>query len=260
MIKVETIKVLKDNYCYLLTDAKTGKRAVVDAGNAAEIIAHIESIGGTLDWVMLTHHHFDHVNGIGDLRKRFGTKVVGSQRERMLSPPMDVGLKAGEVFELGESKAQVIDVRGHTMGHIAFYFAEDKSLFSGDALFSMGCGRLFEGTAKETWEGLMRMRQLPPDTKVYFGHEYTLDNAQFALKIDGENQGLKQYIAGFEKMQSEGKQTAPVLMADEAKYNPFLRGDDAEIQKAMGMEGAEPFEVFGEIRKQKDTFTPEKPY
>jgi len=260
MIKVETIRLLKDNYCYLLTDAKTGTRGVVDAGSSEEIIAYIEKIGGGLDWVLLTHHHFDHVNGIQKLREHFGLKVVGSERERMLSPPMDVGLESGEVFKLGESSAKIIDVRGHTMGHIAFYFEEDKSLFSGDALFSLGCGRLFEGTAKEAWEGLLRMRQLPADTKVWFGHEYTLDNAEFALKIDGDNESLKSYIANFEKMQQAGKQTAPVLMGDEAKHNPFLRGDDPAMAKQMGMENAEPFEVFGKIRSEKDAFTPKKPY
>lgn len=225
-ISAQSVPILKDNYAWLLKDSETGATAIVDPADAKPIIAAIEAQGGRLDMILLTHHHADHTAGVDEVRAHFNCKVVGAAADAHRLPKLDVAVKEGDMVPLGNAKGQVIDTPGHTRGQINFFFPEGPVLLSGDTLFSLGCGRLIEGTAGEMFESLRKLAALPGDTKVCCGHEYTESNAKFALTVDPDNAALKVRVAEVQKQRAAGKPSVPSLMSDERAANPFLLAKD----------------------------------
>lgn len=251
-LEIEVIPVLSDNYSYLLRDPETGETACVDPAVAAPVLDRLQARGLGLDWILATHHHGDHVAGIPELKQKTGCKVLGPAGEQVEIAGVDRTLEEGERISVGSSEALVLETPGHTAGHISYWFEQDRALFCADTLFSLGCGRLFEGTPATMWSSLLKLRALPDDAKVYCGHEYTLSNARFALTVDPENKALRSMVARIERQRAEEEPTIPSLLGEEKEANPFLRPDDPAIRSLLGMEDASDAEVFGEIRRRKD--------
>jgi len=253
-LEILTIPCLTDNYAFLIHDSTSRVTTLVDAPEAAPISAVLESRGWGLDFVLLTHHHWDHVDGLEDLRKKYQPKIVGAKADAHRLPPLDRVVEPNEVFSVGEQKIKVIDVPGHTVGHVAFYMPGPVAVFTADSLMALGCGRLFEGTAAQMWQSLSELAKLPPDTLVYSGHEYTQSNGEFALTIEPDNPALQARVADIAKARADGVATVPSTLSLELATNPFLRAHLDEVKQAVGMEGADPEQVFAEIRKRKDHF------
>ena len=253
-LEIVTVPCLRDNYAYLLHDAATGTVGLVDAPEAAAIEAALKGKGWALDLILITHHHGDHIDGVEALRKAHGAKVAGAAADSRRLPPLDIALAEGDTVAVGESVAQVLDVPGHTVGHIAYWFEADRALFSADSLMVMGCGRLFEGTPGQMWESLMKMSALPDDTLLYSGHEYAESNAHFALSVDGENAALLQRSAEIGAMRQIGAATVPARLDLERGTNPFLRAGNGQFKAHNGMEALSDAQVFAEIRRRKDAF------
>ncbi|OSQ38516.1 hydroxyacylglutathione hydrolase [Thalassospira mesophila] len=243
-----------DNYIYLLRCAKSGVTAVIDPGDAAPVIDELEKRGWQLDIILNTHHHNDHVGGNAELKEKYGAKIIGPTAEADKIGGLDVTVAEGDTVKVGELEASIYDVPGHTAGHIAFYFPAVSALFSGDSLFALGCGRLFEGTAEQMWHSLIKFRTLPVETRLYCGHEYTLNNARFALTIEPENTALQARVSAIETLRKANRPTIPSTIGEEIDTNPFLRADVPLVGKAMGMSGATAEIVFTEIRHRKDNF------
>lgn len=241
-----------DNYGILIHDEDTGATATIDAGEAAPILAALKETGWTLTDIWITHHHGDHVAGIPELKAATGAKVTAPLADRDRIPMVDLGVKEGDTVTLGSVKAHIIDTPGHTANHIAYYCADDGLLFAGDTLFSLGCGRLFEGSPADMWASLQKLRALPPATKLYCGHEYTQSNARFALTVDPENAALKQRAREIDALRTKGAFTLPSTIGAENAENPFLRADDPLIASRLGMPKATPVEVFTELRARKN--------
>ncbi len=254
MLHIQQIPVLSDNYVYLVRDEESGACAAVDPAEAEPVLAALREKGLTLSHILNTHHHGDHVGGNERLKAETGCAIVGPRADASRIPGIDVEVGEGDEFRLGNAIARVFDVPGHTRGHIAYWFEDDKALFCGDTLFALGCGRLFEGTPRQMWESLTSLRNLPGDTRVYCAHEYTQTNARFALSVEPENEALKAVAERVEVRRAKNLPTVPSLMADEVAANPFLRADSPELQRAMGMENADAVDVFAEIRHRKDAF------
>ncbi len=252
MLDVQTIPVLSDNYSYLLRDEASGKTAVVDPPETGPIEAALEAKGLSIDWIVLTHHHMDHIAAVPALKEAHGCKVVGPAADERRIPGLDLKVRQGDRFELGEAVAEVIDTPGHTSGHISYWFEADRALFCADTLFALGCGRVFEGTMEQMWESLAKLRALPDDAIVHSGHEYTLSNAHFAVTIDPDNEELIERVAEIEALRRDDKPTVPSNLGVEKRTNPFLRPDDPGIRALLGMQNATDAEVFGEIRNRKD--------
>lgn len=252
-LEIVTVPCLSDNYAYLLRDG-SGATAAIDAPEAAPIIAALEARGWGLDWVWLTHHHADHIDGAPALVERYGAKVAGCAADAARLPRLDVGLSEGETIALGDSRAVVIDVSGHTLNHIAFHFPEAKAVFTADSLFTLGCGRVFEGTHAMMWASLSKLARLDPATTVWCGHEYTLSNLKFARSIEPDNPALAEQGAAYEAARAEGRPTVPTTIGRELAANPFLRAKEARLQSALGMDGADAASVFAEVRRRKDKF------
>lgn len=255
-LEIVQIPVLQDNYIYLLRDVGTNTVAVVDPAQAEPVAAQLTQRGWSLNYILNTHHHLDHVGGNRELEERFDAIVVGPRRDKERIPHISLELGEGDEFRLGESVAQVFDTPGHTKGHIVYYFAEDHALFCGDTLFSLGCGRLFEGSPEQMWSSLLKLRRLPDQTLVYCAHEYTEANARFASHIDPKNEDLKHYYADVRDLRHEGRPTIPAKLGLEKLCNPFLRADDIELQKELDISRpiSSPEQVFAAIRQQKDEF------
>ncbi len=239
-ITASPVPILKDNYAWLLRDSGTGATAIVDPADAQPIIEALEKAGGRLDLIMLTHHHDDHIAGVDEVRARFGCPVVGALADRHRLPKLDQALQEGDTVPLGDASARVIDTPGHTRGQINFFFADGDVLLSGDTLFSLGCGRLIEGSAQEMYDSLRKLAALPGDTKICCGHEYTESNARFALAVDPDNPALHAFIAKVEQLRSAGQPSVPSVLSDELKANPFLLAPDVAH--------------FAELRAKKDRF------
>lgn len=242
MLHIEFIPALEvlANYIYLLRDEATGKTAIIDPTLAKPTLQRLKDRGWLLDYILNTHHHWDHTDGNEEVKKSTGCEVVGYAGDAARIPFIDIKVKEGDIFALGESKAEILFIPGHTTGHIAFWFKEDKALFCGDTLFSVGCGRLFEGTPAQMFESFAKLKSLPDDTNVYAAHEYTLDNIAFALTVDGDNQALLARKAEAEALQAQGKPTLPSTILKEKQTNPFMRAETAE--------------EFGKLRAMKDAF------
>lgn len=251
---VDVFPARSDNFGYLVHDTDTGRTAAIDAPEAAAIRTALTRRGWTLSDIFITHHHIDHVEGIAELKAAFGARVVGPAAEADKIEGLDELVGDGDVVRLGETRFEVMATPGHTLGHIVFYDRDGGHLFSADALFSLGVGRMFEGTPGPMWAGLERLRALPDATLVYCGHEYTQSNARFALSIDAENPALKARAAEVDALRAAGRPTIPFSLGEDKKANPFLRADAPELARYYGLDGAPPAEVFAAIRKGKDNF------
>lgn len=244
-----------DNYGYLVHDVETGKTAAIDAPDAKAIKAALEMRGWRLSDIFITHHHTDHVEGVPALKREFGALVTGPRAEAEKILGLDVLIGPGENVSLGATDFYVIGTPGHTLGHIVYYDHAGGHLFSADALFSMGVGRMFEGKPGPMWEGLEELRELPEETLIYCGHEYTLDNARFAQSVDPRNSALAIRAAEVKRMRDAGKYTIPVSLRMEKATNPFLRADRPELAAAMGLSpDTKPSAVFAALRAAKDNF------
>lgn len=249
-----TIPCLSDNYAYLLHDHDTGETACIDVPEAGPILAALQDHGWTLSQVWLTHHHGDHVDGLTDLLAGQHASVVGAIADAHRMPELNVSVKEGDTVKLGNLSARILDVSGHTVGHIAFHVPEAKVVFTADSLMALGCGRLFEGTPAQMWTSLQKLMALPQDTTICSGHEYTASNAKFALSVDPDNTALISRANAVESARAKGEPTVPSQLSTELETNPFLRPADPGIRATLGMPDASDSDVFAEIRKRKDNF------
>jgi len=254
MLEIEPVPCLKDNYAYLVFDRGDGVCAVVDASEAEPVKRALDARRLKLTHILSTHHHMDHVGGNLALKSATGAKVVGAAKDAARIPGIDVGLVEDDVFRLGSHFAKVLEIPAHTSQHIAFWFEEDRAVFTGDTLFAMGCGRLFEGDAPTMWASLSKLMDLPNDTRVYCGHEYTEANGRFALTVESGNEDLQARMADVREVRAKGLPTIPSTMGLEKKTNPFLRASSPEIRRTLGLAEASNLDVFAETRRRKDKF------
>ncbi len=253
-LEIITLPCLSDNYAFLIHNPASGETALVDAPEAGAVKAALAERGWGLDWILLTHHHWDHVDGVAELREAYGAKVIGAEADAHRLPPLDKAVEDGGTFSLMGEEVQVMDVSGHTVGHIAYYIPGAAAVFTADSLMALGCGRLFEGTPQQMWASLSRLAALPPQTVVYSGHEYTQANAGFAVTVDPGNPALQERARDIARAREKEIPTVPSSLQLELDTNPFLRAADSAIRAHLGMEDAEDAEVFAEIRKRKDNF------
>ena len=240
MITAKPVPILSDNYAWLLRDGATGATAIVDPAEPGPVAAAIDAAGGRLDLILLTHHHGDHIAGTDEVRGRYTARVIGAAADAHRLPKLDREVGEGDSIALGDSVAEVLNTPGHTRGHISFFFPNGDVLLCGDTLFSLGCGRLLEGTAAEMFASLRKLAELPPDTQVCCGHEYTESNARFALHADPNNAALKAYAEKVKQMRAAGQPTLPSRLSDELAANPFLRAPDVA--------------TLADLRARKDKF------
>lgn len=253
-LEVHMFPCLNDNYGFLVHDPATAETASIDTPEAAAINAALEQKGWKLTHILNTHHHFDHAGGNEALKARWHCTIVGAANDAERIPGIDVRVREGDEFEFGGTRARVLEVPGHTTGHIAYYFAEDGIVFVGDTLFALGCGRLFEGSPAQMWQSLGKLMALPDDTVVYCAHEYTQANAAFAVTVEPDNQALGERRSEIERLRAAGRPTVPTTIGLEKATNPFLRPRSVDLQRTLGMEGADLVEVFAETRRRKDHF------
>ncbi len=239
-MKVEIIPCLQDNYSYLIIDNDKQEACVVDPSEAKPIINYLSGKNINLKYILNTHHHYDHIGGNTELKKKFGSVVLGFNGDAKRIPEIDILLKDNETWDGGNFKAKIIHIPGHTTGHICFYFFEENLLFTGDTLFSLGCGRIFEGTYEQMYDSLNKLKSLPKETKIYCGHEYTLNNSKFCLEHDSENSSLLKKIEFIKKQRNNNLPTIPSTLQDEIDCNIFLRANDLK--------------TFSKLRDLKDNF------
>ncbi|MBM1556018.1 hydroxyacylglutathione hydrolase [Sulfitobacter mediterraneus] len=249
-----TIPCLSDNYAYLLRDHDSGEVAVIDVPEAGPILKELENRGWSATQIWLTHHHWDHIDGVPDLLAVHPAKVVGGKADAHRLPKLDQAVSEGDTVSLGALEAQVLDVSGHTIGHIALYVPKASLAFTADSLMALGCGRLFEGTPEQMWNSMQKLMALPADTTICSGHEYTASNAKFALTVDPANAALISRSTDIQAARDKGLPTVPSKLSTELETNPFLRPADPGIRATLGMQDATDAAVFKEIRKRKDSF------
>ena len=245
---------LQDNFGVLVHDPSTGATAAIDAPEAAPVEAALQGNGWKLTDILVTHHHGDHTGGIAALKQQYGCRVVAPRGEAGKIPAVDETVGEGDLVKVGSLTARVLETPGHTLGHIAYWFEADKLAFVGDTLFSIGCGRVNEGNPEMMWRSLAKLRDLPDDTRIFCGHEYTQANIRFAQTIEPNNQALAARAATVDKLRADKKPTIPSTMGEERAANCFLRADIPEVAAAVGMSGKPPAEVFAEIRARKNNF------
>lgn len=253
-LDIAVIPLLKDNYGYLLHDAATGTTAAVDPSEAAPMLDAAATRGWRISHVLNTHHHNDHCGGNLGIKQATGATIVGPAYDRDRIPGIEVAVDEASGFELAGHRAQVLFIPGHTRGHIAFHFAGSEAVFCGDTLFSIGCGRTFEGTAEQMWASLKKLRALPDATWIYCGHEYTEANCRFALTVEPENRDLVEFAAAVKLARAQGDKTIPSNLGIEKFCNPFLRADQPNLLQRYGGPERDPATAFGAIRRAKDTF------
>lgn len=251
---IRLLNCLSDNFGFLVHDPATGSTASIDAPEAGPIVAALETTGWTLTDILVTHHHPDHTGAIPALKEKYRCRVIAPAVEADKIPLVDVAVNDGDRVRVGECEARVIGTPGHTLGQVAYWFAADDAVFVGDTLFSIGAGRVFEGTYPMMWDSLKKLRALPDATRVYCGHEYTESNIRFALTVEPDNAALNARATEAATQRAAGKATVPTRMAEERLANPFLRADVAELAAALGMTGQPAEAVFAEIRERKNKF------
>ena len=260
-IDVHTIACLSDNYAFVIHNRTTGTAAVVDIPEAGPIVAKIAELSVPVTEIFLTHHHWDHIDGLDDLQKaltnQLGQKpsrVIGAQVDAHRLPPMDQAVIPGQTIQLCGIDGQIFDVSGHTLGHLALHIPAIKAVFTADSLMAMGCGRLFEGTPAQMWDWLQKLKALPDATRVFCAHEYTQSNGRFALSVEPQNAKLVARMKDVEAKRQRGEPTVPSTLAEEKATNPFLRPDSADLQATVGLPGGGLVDVFAETRARKDNF------
>jgi len=253
-LAVTVIPCRDDNYGYLLHDTAEDVWAVVDAPEAAPLKAAIDAAGGRLDLILITHHHGDHVEGVEALRAAYGAKVAGHAADAARLPPLDIAVSEGDEIAVGAERARVVDVSGHTIGHIAYLFEGARKAFTADSLMALGCGRVFEGTHLQMWRSLGKLTALAPETEIYSGHNYGAANGRFALSIEPESAALKARVAAIAAADREGRPIVPATLAEELATNPFLRATEPAVKAAVGLPDGDDAAVFAEIRRRKDSF------
>jgi hydroxyacylglutathione hydrolase len=253
-LEVYQFPCLRDNYGFLAHDPQTGATASIDTPDVEAIEAALQSKGWHLSHILNTHHHPDHAGGNIALKQRWNAVIIGPRGEKEHIPGIDQAVGDGDSVTLGTHIAKVLEVPGHTRGHIAYWFADDKLAFVGDTIFAMGCGRVFEGTHAQMWDSLQKLMALPDDTTLYCAHEYTQSNARFALSVEPQNEELQRRARDVDALRALGKPTVPTTLRMEKATNPFFRAASADLQGNLGMRGAELVDVFAETRKRKDKF------
>ena len=254
MLSIEPVPCLSDNYAYLIHDPAAKLTAIVDPSEPGPVKKALAARGLKLTHILNTHHHLDHTGGNVPLKEEFGAQVVGPGKDRDRIPGIDVGVDEATGWTFGAQAVRVLEIPAHTRAHIAFVFDDDNAVFTGDTLFAMGCGRLFEGTPDMMWSSLSKLMRLDDKTRVYCGHEYTLSNGRFAMTLEPGNPDLTARMKDVEALRARNAPTIPSTIGLEKKTNPFLRPQSPEIRKTLGMETASDVEVFAETRRRKDTF------
>ncbi len=253
-LETEVFPCRSDNFGVLLHDSETGTTISIDAPEEAAILDALNRRGWTLTHIFTTHHHQDHVEANLALKEKFHCEIYGPYDEAVAIPGLDKSAADGDEFEVAGRRVKIISTPGHTAGHICYYLPDDALLFAADTLFPMGCGRLFERPAADMWHSFQKLMALPDETRVYFGHEYTLSNARFAVTVDPENTTLKQRLGEVEVLRNEGNFTIPTTIGLEKQTNPYMRVADPAIRAHLGLSDAADAEVFAEIRTRKDNF------
>ena len=253
-MKVKIIPILSDNYSYLIIDKENKFCSAVDPASPEEIIPFLEKEKIGLKNILNTHYHSDHTAGNLELKDKFKCKIYGPDKEKDQIPGIDVALKENDTLKINDYSVKIFETPGHTAGHIIYWFEKEKVVFTGDTLFVLGCGKLFEGTPEIMWNSLLKIRNLPKETQVYCGHEYSKSNADFAISIEKNNNQLLKRSDEIKKLINKNSYTVPTTIEKEIESNPFLRADNDNIKKNLQMKKNTPEEVFGEIRKRKDIF------
>lgn len=253
MLAIIQIPVLTDNYVYILHESIAQQTAVIDPAEAEPVLNLLHHKGWQLNYILNTHHHHDHTGANLELKQQTGCKIIGSLTDQHRIPGIDIAVNDGDQFNLGNETLQIIATPGHTAGHVCYYNREHSALFCGDTLFSLGCGRIFEGTSAQLWQSLTKLKSLPPDTQIYCAHEYTLNNARFALQIDPMNKDLQRRFEEIRLLRSEQRPTLPISLERELLTNPFLRTNHISTNKTNN-ENASELEIFSYLRLLKDKF------
>ena len=253
-MQVTPIPCLTDNYAYIIHDDNFKTVGVVDPSEAKPIISFLKKKNLKLNYILNTHHHFDHIGGNIELKKIYNAKIVGFLGDKHRIPGIDITLVNNENWSFGNSTVKVFHIPGHTLGHICFFFEKEKIVFTGDTLFSLGCGKIFEGNHQQMLTSLNKIKQLPKDTMIYCGHEYTYKNAEFCMKYDSDNIDLKKKFEKIKKLRSQNLPTIPSSLEDEIKSNIFLRCDQNVLKIKLNMKNQEDSKVFKKVRDLKDSF------
>tara|TARA_B100001123_G_C15023229_1_gene912379 strand:- start:52 stop:813 length:762 start_codon:yes stop_codon:yes gene_type:complete len=253
-MQITPIKCLTDNYAYIIEDSVSKMVGVVDPSESKPIINFLEKKNLKLNYILNTHHHFDHIGGNLKLKKKYDSKIVGFIEDKHRIPGIDIAVKDNEKWAFGNKTVKILHIPGHTLGHICFFFEEKKIAFTGDTLFSLGCGRIFEGDHHQMLKSLNKIKNLPKDTMIYCGHEYTYKNAEFCMKYDINNIDLKNKFIKIKKLRLDNFPTVPSRLEDELKSNIFLRCDQNALKSKLNMKNKEDYEVFRKLRDLKDSF------
>ena len=251
--RIHQFPCLNDNYGYLVHDELSGETAVIDTPDASVILSEADKLGWKITQIWNTHWHPDHAGGNLAIKETTGCTIIGPAGEHEKIPGIDRAVGQDAIVNLGARIARVIDVPGHTLGHVAYFMEDEKTAFVGDTVFALGCGRVFEGTPAQMWESISKIAALPDDTELYCAHEYTASNAKFAITIEPDNADLQAYVKQVAALRDQNKPTVPTKLSAELKANPFLRADFPDLQMAMGHAG-DPVATFAEIRSRKDNF------
>ena len=253
-MEITPIPCLTDNYAYIIYDNNSKTTGVVDPSESQPIVSFLKRKNIKLNYILNTHHHFDHIGGNIELKKTYNAQVVGFDGDKHRIPGIDVTVKNNEQWNFGNSSVKILHIPGHTLGHICFFFEKEKIAFTGDTLFSLGCGRIFEGTYLQMYKSLNFFKSLPLDTKVFCGHEYTLQNSKFCIKYDPNNKNLKNKIINIKKNLENNLPTIPSTIKDELECNIFLRSDNLDIQTKLNLNNNNSLETFSKLRDLKDNF------
>ena len=253
-MEITPIPCLTDNYAYIINDDASKIVGVVDPSEASPVITFLKKKDLKLNFILNTHHHYDHIGGNVELKKIYNAKVVGFAGDKHRIPGIDITLKDNSHWTFGSSSVKILHIPGHTLGHICFFFEKEKIVFTGDTLFSLGCGRIFEGDHKQMLTSLNKIKKLPKNTKIYCGHEYTYKNAEFCIKYDSDNVDLKKKFEQIKKLRSDDLPTLPTTLEEELKSNIFLRCSQNNLKIKLNMKNQEDLKVFKKVRDLKDSF------